>query len=198
MPKTVDRELRREQVIEATWRLMARVGIDRVSIRDIAAEAGYSTGVIGHYFRDKDEILLSALRQVWLRERSRVASLSAGLRGMSALRAVVDAVLPLNEEQALEMAVWVSFWGRAFGDTALTDEQRRYYGEWRRLLRRHFEEAAVDGELRAGVVPEDEAWRLAALVDGLGIQAVFEPARLGSHRLGSLVATHLESLEGPP
>lgn len=193
MPKIVDRDLRRAEVVEATWRLIARVGIDRVSIRDIAAEADCSTGVIGHYFRDKDEVLLTALRLVWSRERHRIAARAAGRRGLAALEAVVGAVLPIGDEQTLEMAVWISFWSRAFGDPVLADEQRRYYGEWLALLGRHFRDARSDGEVAARLRPTEEARQLAALVDGLAIQAVFEPADLGGERLLALVAGHLDA-----
>ena len=197
MPKIVDRQARREQVVEATWRLVARVGLDRVSIRDIAAEAGYSTGVIGHYFRDKDEILRTALRQVWDRERHRITARTAGMSGLAALEAVVGSVLPVGEEQTLEMTVWLNFWSRAFGDGDLAAEQRRYYGEWRALLRRHFEEAVHAGEVPADLRPANEARRLAALVDGLSIQAVFEPERLSRRRLVQLTTDYLAALRSP-
>jgi AcrR family transcriptional regulator len=202
MPKIVDRNLRREEVVEATWRLMARVGIDRVSIRDVAAEAGCSTGVIGHYFRDKDDVLRSALRLVWSRERSRIAFRTQGRHGLAALEATAAAVLPMGDEQSLEMAVWVSFWSRAFGDPVLAAEQLRYYDEWLELLRRHFHEARDDGELAAECDPVDAARHLAALVDGLGIQAIFEtrradPARRDPDVLG-LVRSHLQALRPDP
>lgn len=198
MPKIVDRDLRREEVVEATWRLMARVGIDRVSIRDIAAEAGCSTGVISHYFRDKDDVLRSALRLVWARERSRIASRTTELRGLAALGVLAAAVLPVDDEQSLEMAVWVSFWSRAFGDPILAAEQLRYYDEWLELLRRHFREARDDGEIAPTREPSLEARRLAALVDGLGIQAIFESRRSSPDGPGpdvcGIVADHLQGL----
>lgn len=193
MPKIVDRDLRRLEVVEATWRLIARVGIDRVGIRDIAAEAGCSTGMIGHYFRDKDDILRSALRLVWARERERISRRTAGRRGLAALEAVTTAVLPVGAEQTLEMVVWVSFWSRAFGNPVLAGEQRRYYGEWLELLRRHLQDALDDGEVGPACQPGAEARRLAALVDGLGIQAIFEPGNAVPDVLG-MVGRHLETL----
>ncbi len=196
MPKIVDRELRREGVVEATWRLLARVGIDRVSIRDIAAEAGCSTGVIGHYFRDKDDILRSALRLVWARERARIASRTAGRRGLDALGEVLASVLPVGGEQYLEMTVWVSFWSRAFGDPALAAEQRRYYREWLELLRRHLETARDDHEIDPGCDPAEQARHLAALIDGLGIQAIFEPE--GSLDVVGMARRHLDALRSAP
>jgi len=195
VPKIVDVEGRREEVLEATWRVMAREGIEGVSIRGIAAEAGYSTGVIAHYFRNKDDVVRSALLRVWRREADRIAARTAGLGGMAALRATVGEVIPSGEERKLEMAVWLCFWGRAVGDERLIAEQRRYYGTWRALLRQHLSEAQERGEVRPELDPAAEAVRLAALIDGVGIQAVFESERFSDRKLPQIVESHLQSLE---
>lgn len=194
MPKIVDRELRRDEVVQATWRVIARVGIDRVSIREIAAEAGHSTGVIAHYFKNKDEVLMTALQHAWRREADRIARATAGASGFAALEELIAQVLPVGGEQTLEMAVWMSFWGRAVGDEQLAAQQRRYYGEWRALLRSCLEDAVAAGEARPGLVPSDEAVRIAALIDGVGIQAVLEPERVSAERLVELVVGYVTSL----
>jgi len=80
MPKVVDRTEKREEVLEATWRLMARVGIDRVSIREIAAEAGCSTGVIAHYFKNKEDVLQVVRDHPGHRCRQRIAAWITGRR----------------------------------------------------------------------------------------------------------------------
>ncbi|HXY44900.1 MAG TPA: TetR/AcrR family transcriptional regulator [Acidimicrobiales bacterium] len=195
MPKIVDVEHRREEVLEATWRVMAREGFEGVSIRGIAAEAGYSTGVIAHYFRNKDDVVRSALLRVWRREADRIAARTAGLEGLAALRATVAEVLPSGEERKLEMAVWLCFWGRAIGDEALIAEQRRYYGTWRALLRQRLLEAQQLGEIGTELDPAAEAVRLAALIDGVGVQAVFESERFSDRQLPEIVEAHLRALE---
>jgi AcrR family transcriptional regulator len=195
VPKIVDAEGRREEVLEATWRVMAREGLEGVSVREIAAEAGYSTGVIAHYFKNKDDVIRSALLRVWRREADRIALRTEGLRGMAALRATVGEVLPSGEERRLEMAVWLCFWGRAVGDERLIAEQCGYYGAWRALLTQHLAEAQELGEARAELDPTAEAIRLAAIIDGVGIQAVFESARFCDAKLPQIVEAHLRSLE---
>jgi AcrR family transcriptional regulator len=193
MPKIVDAAERREEVLEATWRVMARSGIDRVSIREIAAEAGCSTGVIAHYFKNKDDVLMSALLRVSRREADRIRARTAGLKGLAALEAIIEEVLPLGEERTLEMAVWMSFWGRAVGDARLVAEQRRHYAAWRAVLRRHLREAVDSGEI-GDVDCSAEAMRLAGLIDGIGIQVVFEPQRLSARRSLQLVGEYLSRL----
>jgi AcrR family transcriptional regulator len=194
MPKVVDRTERREEVLEATWRVMARVGIDGVSIREIAKEAGYSTGVIAHYFKNKQDVLLSALRLVNSQEIARVARSTAGLRGLAAVRAAVRQVLPISEERKVEMRVWMGYWGRAVGDEGLAELERQSYGEWRTLLSRHFEEALADAEVAADLDCAGEAVRAAALVDGLSIQAMLEPGRMTPRKVVEIMDSHLRSL----
>ncbi|MHC5718782.1 MAG: TetR family transcriptional regulator, partial [Nostoc sp.] len=54
---------RRIEVTKAAWRVIVREGLDRASMRAIAQELGSSTGVVTHYFRDKEELTLFALEQ---------------------------------------------------------------------------------------------------------------------------------------
>ena len=42
MPKDVDHDARREELLEAVWRVIARDGMERATIRAIAKETGWS------------------------------------------------------------------------------------------------------------------------------------------------------------
>ena len=66
MPKEVDHDQRREELLEAVWRVIARDGMEGTTIRAIAKETGWSTGVLAHYFGDKDDIISSALRLAYM------------------------------------------------------------------------------------------------------------------------------------
>ena len=72
MPKIVDHDQRREEIVAATWRVIDRHGLDEATTRRIAEEAGYSNGVLAHYFRDKDDILVQALQLAHAHVRARV------------------------------------------------------------------------------------------------------------------------------
>ncbi|MDQ1250665.1 MAG: hypothetical protein QG597_5044, partial [Actinomycetota bacterium] len=50
MPKIVDHEARRREIVEAMWRIVQREGFAAVSVRSVAAEAGLSKASISHYF----------------------------------------------------------------------------------------------------------------------------------------------------
>ena len=42
MPKIVDHDQRRIELVDATWRIIARLGIESATMREIALEAGLS------------------------------------------------------------------------------------------------------------------------------------------------------------
>ncbi|WP_051163567.1 TetR/AcrR family transcriptional regulator [Nocardia brevicatena] len=64
MPKVVDREQRRDEVVAALWRLAYRDGWDAVSLRKVASEAGLSLGSVQHYFAGLDDLLDHAVAGV--------------------------------------------------------------------------------------------------------------------------------------
>jgi AcrR family transcriptional regulator len=67
MPKIVDSEARREEIAEAIWRVIAKHGMEAVTVREIAKEACCTTGMLVHYFKNKDELILHALRTTTMR-----------------------------------------------------------------------------------------------------------------------------------
>jgi AcrR family transcriptional regulator len=71
VPRAVDHETRRTELVDALWRVVQREGVDKATMRSIASEAGVSIGMVQHYFADKDEILAAAVRarQAWARTR---------------------------------------------------------------------------------------------------------------------------------
>ena len=55
----------RERILEAALQLFSSQGYRATSVRDIAAEAGLSTGNVYHHFPDKEAIYLTLLDQYW-------------------------------------------------------------------------------------------------------------------------------------
>src|SRR5690606_41716840 len=78
MPKVVDHDARRQELAEATWRLIRREGLEAVSVRKVAREAGVSPGSLRHYFTSQSELLAYALRMVGERIEQRIRSLEPG------------------------------------------------------------------------------------------------------------------------
>ena len=194
MPKIVHHDERRAAIARAAWRTIARRGVDASTVRAIAREAGCSTGVLQHYFPDKDALLLHALRLATAQTGGRMAERAQAASGLAALRAVLREALPLDADSRLEWRIWLAFWGRAVNDAALAAEQRRRYVEWRGLLRGLLRDAQRTRDLPRRLDPSREADALVAFVDGIGLSATLEPARMPPARQTALVDAYIERL----
>ena len=64
MPKVVDHDERRLAFAEAAFRVIAKRGFSRVTMRAVADEAGFTTGALVHYFKSKDDLLIEASEHV--------------------------------------------------------------------------------------------------------------------------------------
>jgi AcrR family transcriptional regulator len=178
MPKIVDHDERRAEVLSAASRVIVRDGIDAATTRAIAKEAGYSNGVLAHYFADKDEILLSALRQSHRRIRARLTDKVEGVTGLAALRELLLDNLPLDAERTQETRLEVSFWSRSLAADRLAEVQRAEAAELRAVVRDLLGQARAAGELRGDDNLDDLTEHLLALVDGLSLHLLLYPGRL--------------------
>jgi AcrR family transcriptional regulator len=179
MPKVVDHEQRREELAAAVWRLASRDGLDAVTIRGVSAEAGWSTGALHHYFSDKEELLLFAFQTVADRVGRRVATArEEASEPLELARALLAIGLPLDDERRDETRVWFAFLGLALTRPPLARAQRLAYAAWRRIVADALRDARDRGDIGADVDVEREAAALVALVDGLAVQASFDPGCL--------------------
>ena len=163
-------------------------------MRRIAEEAGCTTGRITHYFADKEEVLVAALRRVHRAAGERMLTAIEQRSGLEALRAVLAEALPLDEERILEWRVWLAFWGSAATSTNLQAEQHRRYREWRGLLNRVLSSAQTDGQLSAGIDLDRLVDQIVALVDGLGLQGALDPQHPRPKQLASCLNEAVDAL----
>jgi AcrR family transcriptional regulator len=197
MPKIVDWDARRDEILSATWRVIARDGIAKATIRAIAREAGCSRGILAHYFDDKADILGSALVMSHRRVGARMAASTAGCSGLDALRIVMLEALPLDERRDLEAQIEISFWGRALGNPVLRDLQHREFDRLRRRLRTHLDEARSLGELGDHVDLDLATHQLVVLIDGVSAERVLYPDRVPPERQVDLLDRLLDGLRSP-
>lgn len=192
MPRVVDAEQRRTELVELTAREIARVGLERVTLRDVARLGGWSTGIVSHYFVDKRHLLLATFRS-----RADIAGRHARdlvAAGHGPLDAFVEAVLPLDGERLLNWQVWLAFWGAAVGDPDLTGAQRERHATFQAELARALAAERTAGRLRADLDLDHEALRLITVLDGIAVQVVFEPERWPAAAQRRIAHEHLATL----
>ena len=195
MPKVVDHEERRAELGAAVWRLAARDGLEAVTVRRVAEEAGWSTGAVVHYFSDKEELLLFAFGMITDRVRRRLTEAEGRTSDpLDLARTWLVEGLPLDSERRAEVRVWFAFLGLALTRPALARAQRLTYRAWRGRVAELLGEAQERGQVRADVDCSAAAAALVAVVDGLAIQATFVPRALSGRRQAELVDQHLDAL----
>lgn len=109
------RDVRRQQLIEATIAVIARKGFAGTRLADVASRAGVSYGVVGFYFKTKDDLLLATLQwladeytQVW-----REAVEKAGPLPANRLKAIINADFSPKIANERKIAVWYAFWAES-------------------------------------------------------------------------------------
>jgi len=182
MPKIGDWDAKRDEILSATWRVIARDGLARATISAIAREASCSRGILAHYFDDKADILGSALLMSHRRVAARMDALTAERSGLAALRLVMLEALPLDEQRDLEAQIEISFWGRALGTPGLRDLQHSEFDRLRQRLGGHLDEAERLGELADGLDLDFATHQLVVLIDGLSAERVLYPDRVAPER----------------
>jgi AcrR family transcriptional regulator len=157
-------------LLEAACRVISRQGAERLRMSDVAREAGVSTALVHYYFATRADLLVKAFSYADDRADARVAAEVATVPDAVGRLTVLLAFYVLDEEVAVENAVlWHEMWSQAVFDPRLREALTDSYGGWIEQISDAFREAAGDRHAEVGD-PEDVARRLAALVDGLGLQ----------------------------
>jgi AcrR family transcriptional regulator len=194
MPRVVQHEQRRQELLDATWTVVASEGIEAATIRRIAEQAGCTTGRITHYFANKDDVLVAALRRVHIAAGKRMIQALPDNPGLQGLRAMLLEALPLDQQRIVEWQVWIAFWGNAATSPQLRREQHLRYEEWRALLFSVLQSAKRNGELPSRTNVTGLVEQLVALIDGLGLQGVLDPQHLPPGDLRSVLGNILDKL----
>lgn len=194
MPKIVNHGERREQLVEATWRIIARNGLPGATMRQIAAEAGFANGALKPYFATKAALIEATYYHVFERTNRRVAVAARGLAGLAALEAFGREVLPLDEERLDEARVVISFWQQAAHDRHAAALNNDSLDEWRRAMTGWLEQARSSGDLGAGVAISAAADALLNFMLGTQITAVLDPSRMTSVALTGQLTSQLDRL----
>ena len=189
MPKIVDHDERRLELVDATWRIIARQGLESATMREIAMEAGFANGALKPYFPTKDTLLEFAFSHVFNRTNQRIAQVAAGKAGLEALRAFCLEVLPLDEERINEARVVIPFWQKAVSDPRKAEIHRESMAEWLATIRRYLGEARDSGDVNTGVADSVLAGQLLNMLLGAQIEAALAPE-------GQLEFGHAAQLEG--
>lgn len=178
MPRVVNHEARRRELADALLRITADRGLDEVSIREVAAEAGVSIGTVQHYFPTKDDLLLFAFQHIANQIVARVATIDTNGTVSQVLRRFLSQLLPLDEQRAVEGRVYLAFAARAAVVPYLAAVQSQTLAQIRTACADAIRRGQEVGETPASVDPDREAAVVVAVADGLLLHVLTDPEGL--------------------
>ncbi len=113
--RTLARDERRHQVIEATISVIASRGLARLTLTDVAREAGISHGLVLFHFESKENLLDETLAHLADEyQRNWEAALRrSGPGAADRLSAMIEADFHPAVTTPARLAAWCAFWGEA-------------------------------------------------------------------------------------
>ena len=162
---------RREAIARAAADAIATRGLKQVTLRDIAAALGVTTGVLTHYFPSKDALVAFTKAQAFDRHMARAREAAAGADGIERLHAAVAELLPVDAERRTSWRLLVAFHGSAVGSASM----RRAHDRRMRAWFAFFAELVVP----LGVADAEATGMAVALfVEGMAVHlAMMQPSR---------------------
>lgn len=174
MPRKVDHEERRRQVCDVLLDVVAEAGIAGATIRGVAERSRWSVGVIGHYFANRQDLLLGGLRraaEILAEHNTRILST---LEGVQALEQILEGSIPLDGRRLALCRIFFFFYIEAMRDEELRQEVESYLFGWRKSVARAIHQAQDKGDLPAGLDAKQICADLVGLADGLSIHALLD------------------------
>jgi len=190
--KPGDHASKRAEIAEAAYKTVLRVGIAKASLADIAREMGYTTGVLRHYFKDKEELLLFAKNMLFDRASERTRAAAEGGEGLERLRIMVLDAVRLDAESVDRWRLLAMFNGQAIGDARLMAIQQTRNESFWGLLKEELIQLQRAGHLSADMDAALEARGLVAFGDGLADQIIMKPKAWTSSQVQTLIGNYLD------
>ncbi|WP_404434218.1 TetR family transcriptional regulator C-terminal domain-containing protein [Microbacterium lacus] len=173
MPKIVDYEERRQELGTALLEVLARDGIEGVSVRSVAAQAGWTRGVIAHYFADRDELLLYAYRLALQREHAAVGPYESD--PLAGLIALLVRALPIDETSSLDYRIFLGLLGRLADRPELAASLASDHAAYEERVLGAVRLAIEAGAIRTALPAKTVATMLSIYVDGLTVGCAIHP-----------------------
>jgi AcrR family transcriptional regulator len=194
MPKIVDHDEKRKQIAEAAWNIIRKEGVEKASIRRVAAEAGMSSGALRHYFSTQDEMLLFIMNYYLEEGKKRSQNKEWSETPVQAVEEVLLELVPIDEEKKIETSVWWILALRSLTSDTIKDKKDEMTDGTYELANSMIEILALKGVLSDSMNAELEKSRLTALIEGLSIHALLRPDVYSPEKVKEVIRYHLETL----
>jgi len=184
--QTVDR------IRAAACRALAKRGLARARIADIAREADVSSAVVHYYFRSKDEVLLSAMQWASAQLQKTLDWILADSSDpLTQLRLILSVSAPVTEALRDEYMLWLDFWSLVRIDAKYLPECEAMSASWKSIVLDVLQRGAEQGIFRPAVPLEDIAQMYVSLSESFAYRCVIGYGEMPVARALELLAGFL-------
>lgn len=194
MPKIIDHDQRRDEIVDVTWQLIVEGGIEAATMREIASRAGFANGALKHYFTGKDQIITGAYERSLNSLGERLAAHVADRRGIEALEMFMRYTLPVEQEDATAARVLLSFWERCAFSSEVTGGYDAHLDTWKAGYLRYLAEGREDGDIRSSTPDDQLADEIIMMNIGATVIRVVSPDHLHVNVLEAQVTDFIARL----
>ena len=174
MPKIVDHAQRRDEIAHVACQVVANYGFEQATVARIARAAGYTTGMVAHYYESKQAVILAALRLILFRIEERLTRERDD--GEADLLEVLSEALAIDAQRFTECAFWMAFWGQVSADKKLKRLNVWVHREYMRLYARCFAEHWQEWSAWPRPVRDHVLRSVGTFINGLTASAVTSPS----------------------
>jgi len=166
--------LRRAQLTKAAYKVVGEKGYSDFTIRDIAAEAGLSTGLVHYYFKNKADLLFKLLKEMNAKLSNNLhRALAALSEPQGKLLAFCDEAFELVDQEKAYFYVLIAFWGQMNHDSRIRQANIKLYQSYRDEIAAILEEGTAKGVFLAVDVKATSVI-IISLIQGTIIQYVID------------------------
>jgi TetR/AcrR family transcriptional repressor of bet genes len=193
MPKITDAEATKTRLVHAAWKVIATEGIEAATLRRVALEDGCTTGLITHYFSDKNELVTCAYRKVLdMMIADATEAIAAHDRVAEKLLAAIEAIEPTEPAVKDFTVVLMNFWAAAAYNPTFAQHCRDDYKRWRTLISDVVRAGIESGELREDTDIRMLTDILTLLSDGLSVGMTLTPTVYPAKHRQAIILRTLE------
>lgn len=197
MARHADHNERRKLFAAAALSVISREGLEGLTMREVAKEAGFTTGALTHYFQSKDEVLIAASEAGADTVRPEMEEAAAAASAREALRGLLFTILPTSTAMKGQWRFWLAFWERAAHSPPVQRVMRERYFEYTNRVASLIRRAQEQGEAPRDLDADRLAREIIALIDGIGVQVMIGSGKFTSTVQRQYVDSLLDVRLGP-
>jgi AcrR family transcriptional regulator len=173
--------------------VIAERGVAATRIADVAERSGVSPPAVLYWFDSKEQLLAEALTAD---DDAFYEDLSERLAEAATPGERMVTLIETAAEGADDFSLWMELWTWALRDADLRAARERFDARWRAAIETVVAAGVAAGEFGADVDPAQAALAIAALIDGLTVQAALGDPEVSVPRLTATVLGSAERLLG--